>query len=84
MPTYDFVCDKCRKQVEVTQSYNDAYPVCHNQPMRKLPSAFQIRTPFHLQPENDLGRRKQQAYMERPEVKAKMKSGTLDTEVGIG
>ena len=40
MPLYDVRCEKCKKEVEVLQSFSAEAPLCCDEPMRILPTYF--------------------------------------------
>lgn len=57
------------------REYCEFFPVHCDTPMRKVWTPPAIITPSHLRPENQQANEKQKAWMERPEVQAKLKSG---------
>ena len=40
MPLNEYVCEKCKAQTEILQSFKDRVPVCCGQPMKKKLSNF--------------------------------------------
>jgi len=86
MPVYGFVCDVCGNSVDVVCSSSEiqaSRPNCGcGTSMRRQYPPFQYLRPCYDLPENEAGNAKQRAWMETPEVQAKLKSGEYEIRKG--